>query len=1325
MPTNTSRHIQPYLARVVAPDGDVVGTAFQVQPGVLVTAWHVLRDSVAPDPDDPVKVCRFGSDDDLVGTVLKVDCEYDLATVRVESPLDASVGELVSTWSLQIGEPLEIQGVAGIEDPGHDRTDVEMPGAWYGRSTQGDIIVGRMNADAVVGGMSGAPVRLKGTDRVVGVVTQRYDSGTSVMEQTAWVALSDDLKRLVADLGVEVTSVPPPNGWNLTLAIDADRVTLSGDGPTVWEPHHGVGHGLRDRLHDVRRARANAGGLQRRVDGDPTPNPVSLAITQVSTLLSDAFMVGAVRERIVDVLKAADAGNLPVRIGIQVEGPLAILPWEALEAERGRGPLALHHLVTMVRQPTPGGETFAGLPGPLRILVVIASPEDGEGVVLGYERELGEIVEAVKSARRAGAQVRIVEFGSLEAVNEALKQDWFHVIHFSGHGSPGSLVLEDQDGKEDIVDAKRLIDSIPARRMPPVVTLAACYTAVPDGEGESLAKAFLDHGAKAVVATETSVTDRYATELVGHLYKSLADGGTDIATATADARRAVQRDWVTATDERTKRLAMLNEWSTVTLYTRQRPAFAIQEGSTDDPLDARGGPGQPIGGITGRNLWDLVGRRTARRQWPRELLGPAYSGLVIHGIGGIGKTTLAADLMERVRTAEPDRVIAALTGQVDTDMLLAKLVSAVSIQRYTWLAEHPAEAQLLVDVNARRDLPWQQRLELLTQYVLAAVPTLLVLDNFEDNLAGPAGPAVENDDVANFLLTCLTAIPTMRALVTCRHLISLPDEAHHRLRFEQLQPLTWPETQKLAWNLPALDALASDELQQVWQLLGGHPRSLEYCDALLRRGEAKFADVRNRLIKNATQQLKSSDDGVDALLAQERTLNAALAETVALASTDVLLPELMSTLAEVEGARRLVETMSVFRHPVDNHAVAFQLGVDDESAATSPAVDERAVRALFEEAGIEPTDDGFDPAQLSDEARQRLQSLLNVRPTPPRRIDLDLGPALRHAVSSSLLTIDADPKRFFVHRWTADEIAKERQAHGTQEVQQLAHERAAAYYRWRVEVWPQDREADAADLLEARYHLLEAGDAGAASEVAEAAVSHLHTSGQWDREAQLIASILSTLQAGSADSAKWLHQLGILAQDRGDYNTAETRYQQSLDINERLGNQAGMATSYHQLGILAQLRGDYNTAETRYQQSLDINERLGNQAGMATSYHQLGILAQLRGDYNTAETRYQQSLDIEERLGNQSGMASSHSQLGILRSAAGHREAALPDHLTALAIRLRLGVPQVRIDLRELQTAEDELGRERLVELVEEHAPGQADAVLDLIRQLREEDPNE
>ena len=128
-----------------------------------------------------------------------------------------------------------------------------------------------------------------------------------------------------------------------------------------------------------------------------------------------------------------------------------------------------------------------------------------------------------------------------------------------------------------------------------------------------------------------------------------------------------------------------------------------------------------------------------------------------------------------------------------------------------------------------------------------------------------------------------------------------------------------------------------------------------------------------------------------------------------------------------------------------------------------------------------------------------------------------------------------------------------------------------------------------------------------------------------------------------------------------------------------------MATSYHHLGILAQDRGDYEEAARQYQRSLDINERLGDQAGMATSYHQLGILAQDRGDYEEAARQYQRSLDINERLGNQAGMATSYSQLGILEAdRGGPATAVIAWHVKALAIRLQLGVPQAVIDLRRL-----------------------------------------
>ncbi|MGH8885228.1 MAG: tetratricopeptide repeat protein, partial [Egibacteraceae bacterium] len=143
--------------------------------------------------------------------------------------------------------------------------------------------------------------------------------------------------------------------------------------------------------------------------------------------------------------------------------------------------------------------------------------------------------------------------------------------------------------------------------------------------------------------------------------------------------------------------------------------------------------------------------------------------------------------------------------------------------------------------------------------------------------------------------------------------------------------------------------------------------------------------------------------------------------------------------------------------------------------------------------------------------------------------------------------------------------------------------------------------------------------------------------------------------------------------------------------------------SYHQLGILAQDRGDYETAEARYRQSLEINERLGNQAGMAASYGQLGILAQDRGDYETAEARYRQSLEINERLGNQAGMATSYGQLGLLRAQTGAPREAIPCQIRALAIRLRLRTSNAGWNIARLIELRNALGVDDFLTVVREH----------------------
>ena len=94
--------------------------------------------------------------------------------------------------------------------------------------------------------------------------------------------------------------------------------------------------------------------------------------------------------------------------------------------------------------------------------------------------------------------------------------------------------------------------------------------------------------------------------------------------------------------------------------------------------------------------------------------------------------------------------------------------------------------------------------------------------------------------------------------------------------------------------------------------------------------------------------------------------------------------------------------------------------------------------------------------------------------------------------------------------------------------------------------------------------------------------------GAWDYESRLIRETIGRLPGISRRRAALIHQLGILAQQRGDHAEAESRYRESLSSFEELGDQAGIARSYHQLGSLAQARGRYQDARDTYHLSLTM-----------------------------------------------------------------------------------------------------------------------------------------
>ncbi|HEX8221921.1 MAG TPA: tetratricopeptide repeat protein, partial [Chloroflexia bacterium] len=155
--------------------------------------------------------------------------------------------------------------------------------------------------------------------------------------------------------------------------------------------------------------------------------------------------------------------------------------------------------------------------------------------------------------------------------------------------------------------------------------------------------------------------------------------------------------------------------------------------------------------------------------------------------------------------------------------------------------------------------------------------------------------------------------------------------------------------------------------------------------------------------------------------------------------------------------------------------------------------------------------------------------------------------------------------------------------------------------------------------------------------------------------------------------ANTLHQLGILEQDKGNLEEAKHLYQQSLAISQELGNQSVIASTLHQLGSIEQIKGNLEEASDLSQQSLAISQKLGNQAFVANTLHQLGILEQAKGNLEEAKDLYQQSLAISQKLGNQSVIADTLHQLGSIEQAKGNLEEAKDLYQQSLAIDQKLG----------------------------------------------------
>lgn len=301
------RRVPGFLGRVLDGSGLPVGTCFQVAPGVLVTAWHVLDALGSGDVDAAVRVDPLQGGVAVEARVMRVDPVHDLAVLSAGEPLAECVTGLAATDEVELDTRVSITGVSHVEDSGHSYRYLDASGEWRRGTTRDDQVpLGRLRSTDVVPGMSGAPVRRR-DGVVVGVVSGRYNSADGWLRDSVWAARVENLESLLDGLAeVSIAKRRWDGTGDLILSIDDHQVRLSGSGVKVVAEHQGVSTALGEAVRGLARVRARLTAT-RRQPASATITPGSAPTPQaVGRLLAASFLPDPIARELAEVIAHAE-----------------------------------------------------------------------------------------------------------------------------------------------------------------------------------------------------------------------------------------------------------------------------------------------------------------------------------------------------------------------------------------------------------------------------------------------------------------------------------------------------------------------------------------------------------------------------------------------------------------------------------------------------------------------------------------------------------------------------------------------------------------------------------------------------------------------------------------------------------------------------------------------------------------------------------------------------------------------------------------------------------------------------------------------------------
>jgi tetratricopeptide (TPR) repeat protein len=367
-------------------------------------------------------------------------------------------------------------------------------------------------------------------------------------------------------------------------------------------------------------------------------------------------------------------GTEALQLRIVANDPAVLAwPWEALHDPQ-RGYLAqqchIERQLTDVPDPPPLPED---LPRDcLNILLVTARPFKGDVQYRSISRALVEQIEQ----NRLAARVTILRPPTFDALRAELGQraGYYHIVHFDGHGGygviadnpedadalvetvnphafqgpQGCLVFETADGKPHPIPADTLSLTLAQLRIPMVV-LNACQSATIDEFAEnafaSVAASLIRAGMRSVVAMGYSLYVSGAQRFLPAFYRRLLKTG-ELAESTRSGRAAM----LTHPGRVCARGTFpLKDWLVPVVYQQQPADLSFV--TELRPEEEREAAALPEEATDKENPYGFIGRDGAILALERALRRDAPA-ILIHGLGGVGKTTLARGFVKWLSQTE-------------------------------------------------------------------------------------------------------------------------------------------------------------------------------------------------------------------------------------------------------------------------------------------------------------------------------------------------------------------------------------------------------------------------------------------------------------------------------------------------------------------------------------------------------------------------------------------------------------------------------------------------------------------------------------------------